>query len=158
MTSFVFSEDSIPDVMTTSVYQPNGNGSSHHINGSGEEPKPVSGTRGLKCLEDPSFEFEAAPAPKEISSPPKKPSYRVLEDPFEAEKSYSPPVKAAKAASPYKVLEDPMCASVYEGAPGQSSGGIVSNRPMAAEVLEGARERFDKFWGGKNKEPSSGES
>ena len=141
-----FPDEAIPDVMTTSMYQPNG--SAQHVNG--DEAKQVPGTR-LKCLEDPSFEFESAPA----TSPPKKPSYRVLEDPFESDKNFGPAVKPQKAG-PYKVLEDPMCASVYES--GTSSGGMSSGRPVAAEVLEGARERFDKFWGGKSRAESSGES
>lgn len=48
--------------------------------------KPIPGTT-LKCLEDPSFEFESsAPAETEtcINQPPpaKKPAYRVLEGKF----------------------------------------------------------------------------
>ena len=35
----------------------------------------VPGTR-LKCLEDPSFEFDTTPASATTSTPPKKPSYR----------------------------------------------------------------------------------
>ena len=45
-----------------------------------------------------------------------------------------------------------MMTSVYEAGP------VSSSRPMASEVLEGARERFDKFWGGKTKPESGGES
>ena len=136
--------------MTSSMYQANGNGSAH-VNGSSDEAKQVPGTK-LKCLEDPSFEFETAPTA--VKETPKKPSYRALEDPFEADQSFGQKAANAKVG-PYKVLEDPMCASVYESGP---SGGVTSNRPMASEVLEGARERFDKFWGGKSKESGSGES
>ena len=78
-------------------------------------------------------------------------SKRVLEDPFEADKNFGPAAKAQKT-SPYKVLEDPMMTSVYEAGP------VSSSRPMASEVLEGARERFDKFWGVKTKPESGGES
>ena len=67
------------------------------------ETKVVPGTT-LKCLEDPSFEFE----PKQ--APPKKPSYRVLEDPTMDDMANPP---AAKKPT-YKVLEDPMLTSVYE--------------------------------------------
>ena len=148
---YFFTDEPIPDVMTTSVYHPNGNGSAPHVNGSSDEAKKVPGTK-LKCLEDPSFEFETPPAP--IKETPKKPSYRVLEDPFEADKSFGQKAATAKVG-PYKVLEDPMCTSVYEAGP---SAGMTSTRPMASEVLEGARERFDKFWGGKSKESGSGES
>jgi hypothetical protein len=102
-------------------------------------PEQVPGTR-LTCLEDPSFEFEAAAS----SSPPKRPSYRVLEDPFESDKNFK------RSAGSYKVLEDP----AFEAGPPASSSG----RPMASEVLEGARERFDKFWGGKSKPESAGDS
>ena len=117
----------------------------------------MPGTR-LKCLEDPSFEFDAAPATAPTASAsataaasaaPKKPSYRVLEDPFESDKSIGP---AVKKSGPYKVLEDPMTTSVYEAAP------VASSRPMASEVLEGARERFDKFWSGKAKPEPGAES
>ena len=108
----------------------------------------MPGTR-LKCLEDPSFEFDGAPATAATAPAPKKPSYRGLEDPFETDKNIGP---AVKKTGPYKVLEDPMTTSVYEAAP------VPSSRPMASEVLEGARERFDKFWSGKAKPEPGAES
>ena len=89
-------------------------------------------------FEDPSFVYDsaapvhAAPAPVAASAPvPKKPTYRVLEDPFEAEAAAAPP-------PPPKV--------------------VLGSHPQAAEVLEGAREKFDKFWGaGPNNKPAGGE-
>ena len=99
-----------------------------------EKVKEVPGTS-LKCLEDPTFSFDD-PHP---SSETKKPSYRVLEDPFEADL-----VKKPKN-SPYKVLEDPgmMTTSIYEPA---SSGKPDVGKGRPEEVLDGAREQFDKFF------------
>ena len=112
-------------------------------NGSQEQP--------LKCLEEPSFEFEASKEAKK--QPEKKPSYRVLEDPFEAAVPI-PAASMAKKASPnYRVLEDPMTTAMYD--PSTSSeaqaaaSGAASSCPPASEVLEGAREKFDKFWGSR---------
>jgi len=108
----------------------------------------------LKCLDDPTFSFDE-PKPSSVSlkpsvdttfppsdnkpaestaSPPKKPSYRVLEDP---ELDMSKP-----KGSPYKVLEDPMTASFYEPAKQEGTKG----RPE--EVADGARQQFDKFFKG----------
>jgi hypothetical protein len=141
------------DIMMTGVYQ----AAPEDTNGSSKEPdepqqqpppppapvataalKPVPGTS-LKCLDDPDFAFEqATAAPK-----PKKPTYKVLEDPFEA------------AAASSKPGVDPMMASVYVPAPEAASAAAavraspnLSQRPPANEVLEGAREKFDKFWTG----------
>ena len=133
--------------------------------------RPVPGTS-LKCLEDPSFAFDGGNASSVMTSStivtsnptaagaaptqqPKRPAYRVLEDPFEAE------MMTSTSASPkvtHRVIQDPMMASVY--APASLAGADVSmttstvvtssgqqqlpDRP--AEVLEGARETFDKFW------------
>jgi len=109
-------------------------------------------TTNLKCLEDPTFSFDE-PKPSSVSSkptvdttanpsdskpaesgPPKKPSYRVLEDP---ELDMPKP-----KGSPYKVLEDPMTASFYEPAKAEGTKG----RPE--EVADGARQQFDKFFKG----------
>jgi len=106
----------------------------------------------LKCLEDPTFSFDE-PKPSSVSAkppvdttanpsdskpaesgPPKKPSYRVLEDP---ELDMPKP-----KGSPYKVLEDPMTASFYEPAKAEGTKG----RPE--EVADGARQQFDKFFKG----------
>ena len=137
--------------MTTSMYHKNGDGG--HMNGA-EANTEVGASVGtsLKCLEEPSFEFEASNetttakhAPVEATStsgpPPKKPSYRVLEDPFEA---VPPP---AKKSPNYRVLEDPMTTAMYdpstssEAASGATAA-TLSNRPAASEVLEGARYVF----------------
>jgi len=113
-------------------------------------------TTNLKCLEDPNFSFDE-PKPSSTSvkpipsvdktakpsdsqpadsnaSQPKKPSYRVLEDP---ELDIPKP-----KGSPYKVLEDPMTASFYE--PTKQEG--TKGRPE--EVADGARQQFDKFFKG----------
>ena len=140
------------DPMMASVYVPsssngesNGNGNSNPVsNGNGNGAiKPV-GT-GLKCLEDPSFCFDektetkpvtaAAAAPK-----PKKPTYRVLEDPFES----------GEAAMPKIARNDPMVTGMYVPSTGSASGAVPApaGPPMAA-VLEGAREKMDEFWGSK---------
>ena len=117
--------------MTTSVYQPrNGN----HMNGSKAEASTA-----FKCIEEPSFEFEAT---KEA----KKPSYRVLEDPYEASAA-----SIVKPKANYRVLEaDPMTSGMYDPT---TSSEAMSHHPPASEVLEGAREKFDKFWGSKKAAP-----
>ena len=189
--------DSVPDIMTTSIYhQKNGKVASEvagHMNGSsGTDKVAAASSTGeatvvdvggasdgtmLKCLEEPSFEFEASheatttakkqPADQSTSASSKKPScpYRVLEDPFEA----APP----KRSNPpnYRVLEDPMTTAMYD--PSTSSEAATaaattasssttttapamgSSRPAASEVLEGAREKFDKFWGSGTSSSSS---
>jgi len=104
----------------------------------------VSGSN-LKCLEDPDFSFDTPAAPSktlaasgdktanpsttdvvtpqtasEPSKPPtgpKKPSYRVLEDPED--------LISLPKASPYKVLEDPMTTSFYQQEP---LGGTASKQ------------------------------
>ena len=170
------------DLMMAAVYQPDGGiealgsgdkGEAMAIqpapaqaesNGNGQMVKPVPGTS-LKCLDDPSFMFDAgkaaaapvaaaaavAPLPPTSEAPAKKkPMYRVLEDPFEAELlASSSPAKTAAA--------DPMTSGIYEPS-SSSSGGtvaapgsdVIMRQPQANEVLEGAREKFDKFWGGKS--------
>ena len=113
-------------------------------------------TTNMKCLEDPTFSFDE-PKPSSVSvkpipsvdntatpsdskpaesaaGPPKKPSYRVLEDP---ELDIPKP-----KGSPYKVLEDPMTASFYEPAKQEGTKG----RPE--EVADGARQQFNKFFKG----------
>ena len=190
--------DSVPDIMTTSIYhQKNGKVASEvagHMNGSSGTDKVASasstgeativdvggasdGTM-LKCLEEPSFEFEASheatttakkqPADQSTSASSKKPPcpYRVLEDPFEA----VPP----KRSNPpnYRVLEDPMTTAMYDpstsseaatAAAASSSStttasAVGSSRPPASEVLEGAREKFDKFWGSSSSKKASSSS
>lgn len=122
-------------------------------NGTTNQPSTASH---LKCLEDPTFSFDepppssssstapSAPPPSDIkpeAAAPKKPSYRVLEDPFEADLA---PTSKPKG-SPYKVLEDPtmMTQSIYEPAaatlPKQDS---AKGKPE--EILDGATEQFDK--------------
>ena len=92
-----------------------------------EEPAPASGDvvdrkavpgTTLKCLE--ATAGASAPA----AAGPKKPSYRVLEDPSMITSVVMPQSSAASAAAAgkpaaakrptYKVLEDPMLASMYE--------------------------------------------
>ena len=101
--------------------------------------------------------------------PVKKPSYRVLEDPFEvptpavaATAPSNNPTTAStsgKRAPSYRVLEDPMTTAIYDPATSSGNegptGNTVSNRPLASEVLEGAREKFDKFWGSKSRAPNA---
>lgn len=95
--------------MMTGIYQPSGQLESEP-NGS-IIPQTITeeetGSSSMKCLDDPNFSFES----------PRKPNYRVLEDPIEG--SSPPPA-------------------------------MPTRRPPAEEVLEGAREKFDKFWGAKN--------
>ena len=83
-----------------------------------DDRKAVPGTT-LKCLEATA----GAPAPAPAAGP-KKPSYRVLEDPSMITSVVMPQSSAASAAAAgkpaaakrptYKVLEDPMLASMYE--------------------------------------------
>ena len=169
--------DNVADMMTSSTYGPqevvskNGgseghmNGGAAATNGSGsldcagavvDATNVAIADTSLKCLEEPSFEFEAskeAGAKKSTEAAPvKKPSYRVLEDPFEAA-----PAPKQKAPN-YRVLEDPMTTAMYD--PSTSSEAVApaaagSSRPPASEVLEGAREKFDKFWGSKTRNTTS---
>ena len=123
----------------------------------------ITADTSLKCLEEPSFEFEASKEAKKnseaapaLASAVKKPSYRVLEDPY-AEAPLEPATASKGPKAPnYRVLEDPMTTAMYD--PSTSSEAVSasavtampgSSRPPASEVLEGAREKFDKFWGSK---------
>ena len=186
--------DSVPDIMTTSMYQKNGNvasadnGGRGHMNGAEvvghvevAGVDAIAGTS-LKCLEEPSFEFEASnettntAKPSSVSAgaasaatnfeagfqpPSKKPSYRVLEDPFESAVVAQP----NKRNPNYRVLEDPMTTAMYEPSTSSDATGAspsaamtaatLSNRPAASEVLEGAREKFDKFWGASSSKKAS---
>ena len=74
--------------------------------------KAVPGTT-LKCLEDPSATAAVPPVVPAPAPAPKKPSYRVLEDPSMIT-SVVMPVKPVAKRPTYKVLEDPMLASMYE--------------------------------------------
>ena len=141
------------DVMTTSMYQKNGEES--HLNGAASSaaatatanPDPASSS--LKCLEEPSFEFEASKETVAKKSEVKKPSYRVLEDPYEV--TASAPSKP-KASPNYRVLEDPMTTAMYDpSTSSEAAAATAMTRPLASEVLEGAREKFDKFWGSKTR-------
>ena len=142
--------------MTTSMYQKNGEES--HLNGAASSaatatanPDPASSS--LKCLEEPSFEFEASKETVAKKSEVKKPSYRVLEDPYEVTASAGPP--KPKASPNYRVLEDPMTTAMYDPSTSSEAAAATAmmsvNRPLASEVLEGAREKFDKFWGSKTR-------
>ncbi len=113
----------------------------------------------LKCLEEPSFEFEASKesvAKTGSSAEAKRPSYRVLEDPFEATSSGPSVAPKAKGAN-YRVLEDPMTTAMYDPSTSSEATAAAANvaplssRPLASEVREGAREKFDKFWGSKSR-------
>ena len=175
------------------MYQKNGNvasadnGGRGHMNGAEvvghvevAGVDAIAGTS-LKCLEEPSFEFEASnetantAKPSSVSAaasaatnfeaggqpPSKKPSYRVLEDPFES----AAPVAQPKRSPNYRVLEDPMTTAMYEPSTSSDATGAspsaavtaatLSNRPAASEVLEGAREKFDKFWGASSSKKAS---
>merc|ERR1719266_2413884 len=112
----------------------------------------------LKCLEEPSFEFEASKETVAKKSPEaapvKKPSYRVLEDPFEVAQPASAASTKPKAPN-YRVLEDPMTTAMYDPSTSSEAVAPVATRPPASEVLEGAREKFDKFWGSKTRNTTS---
>ena len=129
----------------------------------------ITADTSLKCLEEPSFEFEASNEAKKnseaapaLAAAVKKPSYRVLEDPYaEAPLEAAAASKGPKAPN-YRVLEDPMTTAMYD--PSTSSEAVSasavtampgSSRPPASEVLEGAREKFDKFWGSKTRNTTS---
>lgn len=118
--------------------------------------KPVAGTN-LRCLEDPVFEFErsknaegttsvsalaaggtaasaaaAAAAAAAGGTPAAQTGYRVLE----AESPTGTGAASGAGTAPgYHVL----------GAPALSPGS--AQRTVASDVLEKARNRFDKFWG-----------
>jgi hypothetical protein len=134
-----------------------------------ENTAKVPGTN-LKCLEDPNFSFDepvpssAGPPhpgqpgllgqpsdkmPAPASSQPKKPSYRVLEDPFES--SIGVPPAPISGGLGIAVLEDPgiMTASIYDQNPTTCTTTAAKQDPgkgRPEEVLSGAREQFDKFF------------
>ncbi|TRY70993.1 hypothetical protein TCAL_02422 [Tigriopus californicus] len=152
------------DPMMTSVYQPGSTlneaddeGSPHdndpRLNGNGtvekheeeeakekdsrkDQPKgPPSTTKAvpgtsLRCLEDPSFAFDASP--------------KVIPPPEPVAPAQPSPRKPA-----YRVLEDPMMMSMYDHSTSAEASKANPNPAgaRAHEVLEGARETFDKFWG-----------
>ena len=110
--------------------------------------KPVAGTN-LRCLEDPGFDYDRKKEPSQAtttatmttpsSSAAAQPGYRILE-------AESPQGGSAGGAAGmggvvsssgggYHVLEAP---AVVPG---------TAQRSAASEVLEKARNRFDKFWG-----------
>lgn len=82
--------------------------------------KPVAGTN-LRCLDDPVFEFDSKKEPTATGQH----GYHVLE-------GTSPQLASSTG---YHVLEAPPIS------PGSSQ------RSAATDVLEMARNRFDKFWG-----------
>ncbi|KAK0162068.1 hypothetical protein PV327_008433 [Microctonus hyperodae] len=109
--------------------------------------KPITGTN-LRCLDDPTFEYDkgqkdnstvptttttvTVTAP--IGTTAQTTGYRVLE----AEDPVIPPLSGSTTStggSGYHVLE----------APALSPGS--AQRSVASDVLEKARNRFDKFWG-----------
>ncbi len=162
----------IPDVMMTAIYQPAAVAASNgdHVNGATSKEAEDAASNGaaedvvadLPCLNEPAFEFEAASKPEAPAA--KKPSYRVLEDPFEVASNSKPVAASAPNKTPnYRVLEDPMTQGIYDASTSSEAAAtanatpaaaLLSNRPMASEVLEGARERFDKFWSKKAAEPN----
>ncbi|XP_011298296.1 proteoglycan 4 isoform X7 [Fopius arisanus] len=103
-----------------------------------EEPsiKPVAGTN-LRCLEDPVFEFDRGqkttePVVPTTTAPVTQSGYRVLE----AEDPVVPAGGVGSTSSAgYHVLEAPVLS------PG------AQQRSVTSDVLEIARNRFDKFWG-----------
>lgn len=112
-------------------------------------PKTVPGTT-LRCLEDPlSTSFPTwTPPPTPVSATPggsgvgsrPAPRYRVLEAPGMASDVFYQP-----AGSPYKILEDPGTGAASSTSPSTAA----VNRSLASDVLEKARNRFDRFWGAK---------
>lgn len=116
--------------------------------------KPVAGTN-LRCLEDPVFEFERgksnepstiAPASttttsSSVAAPSSVPGVPVQAGGYRVLEAESPPAASvtsgigAGSSSGYHVLE----------APALSPGS--AQRSVASDVLEKARNRFDKFWG-----------
>ncbi|XP_034934081.1 uncharacterized protein [Chelonus insularis] len=103
--------------------------------------KPVAGTN-LRCLEDPVFEFEKSQTESATPATTTAPAttgavthggYRVLE----AESPVAPPGgSGASGTMPFNVAM---------GTPTLSPGS--AQRSVASDVLEKARNRFDKFWG-----------
>ena len=164
--------DNVADMMTSSTY-PQGvvskNGGEGHMNGgatNGSGSLDCAGAvadstnvtiadTSLKCLEEPSFEFEASKetVAKKSEAVVKKPSYRVLEDPYEVTAGSASAPPKPKASPNYRVLEDPMTTAMYDPSTSSEAAAtaMMSNRPLASEVLEGAREKFDKFWGSKTR-------
>ncbi|XP_026673822.1 flocculation protein FLO11 isoform X6 [Ceratina calcarata] len=114
--------------------------------------KPVAGTN-LRCLEDPGFEYDrkkedsqptttaAAPLPASSSSSSStapQPGYRILEADSPQGGTTGGGVGGVSSGAGYHVLEAP---TVVPGS---------AQRSAASEVLEKARNRFDKFWGKGN--------
>ena len=85
-----------------------------------EASRAVPGTT-LRCLEDPSFQFDQNPTMNNV------PLSNVRNDPMSTG------------------FYDMSTSSETNRGQGHESGG----RPQPSEVLEGAREKFDKFWSGK---------
>ena len=97
----------------TAVTSGTGNGAATSLTKDAtDDRKAVPGTT-LKCLEDPSATAAVPPVVPAPAPAPKKPSYRVLEDPSMIT-SVVMPVKPVAKRPTYKVLEDPMLASMYE--------------------------------------------
>lgn len=157
----------IPELAEENVRDEAGDVTNGEAGSNGEHMNGASSEQ-LKCLEEPSFEFEAS---KEVAAKKteKKPSYRVLEDPFEAAvpmPQANNSNSSAKKAPNYRVLEDPMTTAMYDpstSSEAQSAAAAAgaalpasSSCPPASEVLEGAREKFDKFWGSRGPARNTG--
>lgn len=99
----------------------------------------MAGTN-LRCLEDPVFEFERK---KDATSAPAPSGYRVLEAEVPRSVQQSLPKSSpAPGSGGYHVLEAP--------AVGVSATQGTTQHSMTNDVLEKARNRFDKFWGKGN--------
>ncbi|XP_076244598.1 uncharacterized protein LOC143185460 isoform X2 [Calliopsis andreniformis] len=105
--------------------------------------KPVAGTN-LRCLEDPGFDYDRKETGQATTTTPSssttpQPGYRILEaeSPQGGSVGGGGGVGGAVSSSGggYHVLEAP---AVVPGS---------AQRSAASEVLEKARNRFDKFWG-----------
>ncbi len=140
-------EHQVADIMTAGMYKPSGVLQEEEEE---EDKGSVNNNNGLKCLDEPAFEFEQPQQQQQQQQQPqqpKRPTYRVLEDPFEE--------MAAR--------QDPMTSGFYDPSTSSSSNAQakrpspkLGHRPPAQEVMEGTREKLDRFWGGGNKGPSGG--
>ena len=161
--SFMFEKQNVSSSMSPSSTTSGVNTqkpSSYKVLDAPEEPVQSKASGGYRVLEAPEAPSDIKDLPDQSPTQPPvepvKPSpYRVLEAPID------PP--ARPKGSPYRVLEAPdapfyptpqsVGATAQESTPpslvSPSSGRTVS------DTLDKARNRFDSFWGGKEKDPPS---
>ncbi len=134
----------IADIMTTAMYQPSG-----VLQEEEEEEDTATSVNGagLKCLDEPNFAFDSSAQPPEATTQQKKPTYRVLEDPFQ-ESTGDPMTTAMYDHSTSSAVSAGAAAGAPTARPKPSPK--LGARPPATDIMEGAKEKLDRFWGSKS--------